>query len=86
MVKEDEKTLILAMLEHEFPVYVRANDAARLLGVSRQTLYNWRDKHGAGLCFEAARKGKLAMVDVPALIRWARAHDRGPRDESAWWH
>jgi transposase-like protein len=84
MIKDDEKTLVLAMLEHEFPLYVRVTDAARLLGISRQTLYHWRDRHGAGFCFEAARKGKLVMVDIPALIRWARSHDRGPL-ESAWW-
>jgi hypothetical protein len=85
MISEVEKQMGLGMLAQAAPIYMRSGDACRLIGVTRQTLYQWRDKFGAADFFESARKGKLVVVDVPGLIRWARAHDRGPKDGGAWW-
>ena len=75
--------MISEMIDEGQPVYLAATEAGKILGVSRRSLYTWRDREGAKRYFLTAKGGRLVLVDVPGLVEWARANDRGPRD--AWW-
>jgi predicted site-specific integrase-resolvase len=63
----------ISMSEQLKPILVTTKDAARLLGLSPQTLRNWRNA-GKGPRFVHVSTGKSpALYPYDELVRWAES-------------
>lgn len=61
------------------PLAISAPEAARLLGVSKPTIYQYINREG----FPSFKLGGRTLVSVEGLREWVKAQAGGPREVGA---